>query len=151
MSLYRDTQEQRAEGWQKLLHPQVSLSRNSILLKSLFSCLCASSLNFISQNWCTWLPKLQRLAKWVFDIWNLCDRRHALPVGNKSEGIYSGWKVKLSATSYMAKLASRPNVSFPSQRQCEFTVTRASSPALGNCQNVLPIFAALILFPGLLF
>ena len=51
-----------------------------------FSCLCASSLNFISQNWCTWLPKLQRrLAKWVFDIWNLYDGRHALPVGKKNE------------------------------------------------------------------
>ena len=151
MSLYCDTQEQRAGGWQDCLPCKSPYQGIASFPEPSFSCLCASSLNFISQNWCTWLPKLQRrLTKWVL-IFGIYDRRRALPVGKKSEGIYSGWKVKLSATSYMAKQASKFVVSISLHKDSvNLLVTRHPHQHLETVKMFCPSFGALILFPWLL-
>lgn len=149
MSLYRDTQEQRAGGWQDCLPCKSPYQGIASFPELSFNCLCASSLNFISQNWSIWLPKLQRrLAKWVFDIWNLYDRRCALPVGKKSEGIYSGWKARLSAMSYMAKQASKFVVSISLHKDSvNLLVTMHPHQHLEIVKTFCPSFAALIFVP----
>lgn len=71
-----------------------------------------------------------------------------MPVGKKSEGIYSGWKVKLSATSYMAKLASKFVVSISLHRNSvNLLVTRHPHQHLETVKMFCPSFSALIFVP----